>query len=175
MPAFIIGRRALTSNVALDGRVFLHSYDAATDDSGKVLETIMTAPLVVAEWINLQYYFSAVDSWTYGSGSKVLHNVVGGIGVMLGRHSDLQTGLPMQSVKDGTRLYHEPMRLLAIIEATTERLSLIISRHQVLQQCFNHQWVRLLAINPLTGERSEYRPGGQWMPVASQPSAEGTP
>jgi hypothetical protein len=165
--AFIIGRRALTRGVNLDGRVFLHSYDAAMDESGKVLETIMTAPLVVGEWINLQYYFSTVDSWTYGSGSKVLHNVVGGIGVMLGRHSDLQTGLPMQSVKDGARPYHEPMRLLAIIEATTERVSQIIGRHQVLKQFFDHQWVHLVAMNPVTTNLQEYRPGGQWMPVTA--------
>ncbi|WP_455378041.1 DUF2309 domain-containing protein [Petrachloros mirabilis] len=162
--AFIIGRRALTRNVALHGRVFLHTYDSGDDESGTVLETIMTAPLVVAEWINMQYYFSTVDSWTYGSGSKVLHNVVGGIGVMLGRHSDLQTGLPMQSVKDGVNPYHEPLRLFAIIEATTERLSDIIGRHQVLQRFFDHEWVHLLAIHPLTGERRDYRPGGSWVP-----------
>ena len=161
--AFIIGRRALTRNVALDGRVFLHTYDAGDDESGNVLETIMTAPLVVGEWINLQYFFSTVDSWTYGSGSKVLHNVVGGIGVMLGRHSDLQTGLPVQSVKDGLKPYHEPLRLFAIIEATTDRLSEIIGRHQVLQQFFDHEWVHLLAIHPLTGERRDYRPGGSWV------------
>ena len=173
--AFIIGRRDLTRSVTLDGRVFLHNYDAATDESGKVLEAIMTAPLVVGEWINLQYYFSTVDSWTYGSGSKVLHNVVGGIGVMLGRHSDLQTGLPMQSVKDGARLYHEPMRLLAIIETTTERLSQIIGRQQVLRRFFNHRWVHLVAIDPVTGEQQEYRPGGQWVPViAARASDEET-
>ncbi len=172
--AFIIGRRAMTHGVNLNGRVFLHNYDAAADESGKALETIMTAPLVVAEWINLQYYFSSVDSWTYGSGSKVLHNVVGGVGVMLGRQSDLQTGLPIQSLKDGTRLYHEPMRLLAIIEATTDLLTQIIGRHQVLQQFFDHQWVHLLAMNPVTGNLQEYRPGGQWCPVTVLASREET-
>lgn len=163
--AFIIGRQALTRGLDLDGRVFLHNYDANADESGKLLETIMTAPLVVGEWINLQYYFSAVDGWIYGSGSKVLHNVVGGIGVMLGRHSDLQTGLPMQSVRGEDRLYHEPMRLLTIIEATPERLSQIICRHQVLQQFFDHQWVHLVAMNPGDGEFQQYCPGGQWIPV----------
>ena len=83
---------------------------------------------------------------------------------MLGRHSDLQTGLPMQSVKDGVNPYHEPLRLFAIIEATTERLSDIIGRHQVLQRFFDHEWVHLLAIHPLTGERRDYRPGGSWVP-----------
>lgn len=170
--AFIIGRRALTHGVNLNGRVFLHNYDETADESGKVLETIMTAPLVVAEWINLQYYFSSVDSWTYGSGSKVLHNVVGGVGVMLGRQSDLQTGLPMQSVKNGARLYHEPMRLLAVIEATTDLLTQIIGRHQVLQQFFDHEWVHLMAANPVTGNLQEYRPGGKWCPVTVLASRE---
>lgn len=163
--AFLIARRALTRGVNLDGRVFLHSYDAAADETGKVLETIMTAPLVVGQWINLQYYFSAVDGWTYGSGSKVLHNVVGGIGVMLGRHSDLQTGLPMQSVRNGAQLYHEPMRMTAIIEATVGRLSEIIGRHQVLQRFFDYQWVHLLAMHPETGDLQEYRGEGRWASV----------
>jgi uncharacterized protein YbcC (UPF0753/DUF2309 family) len=134
----------------------------------------MTAPLVVGEWINLQYYFSAVDGWVYGSGTKVLHNVVGGIGVMLGRHSDLQTGLPMQSVRNGAQLYHEPMRLTAIIEATTTRLSEIIDRHQILRWFFDHRWVHLLALNPATGDLQEYRGEGRWVPVTvTIPDEEG--
>ncbi len=167
--AFIIGRRALTHHLNLEGRTFLHNYDAALDGTGKVLETIMTAPLVVAEWINLQYYFSAVDPWVYGSGTKVLHNVVGGMGIMLGRHSDLQTGLPLQTVNDGPRHYHEPQRLLAVIEAGQDRLSGIIARHQVLQQFFNHRWVHLVGLDPLTGTLALYQPGGSWTPLS--PSA----
>lgn len=78
----------------------------------------MTAPLIVGEWINTGYYFSAVDPWAYGSGSKVLHNVVGGVGMMLGTQSDLQMGFPLQTVNNGDIHYHEPMRLLAVIEHT---------------------------------------------------------
>ena len=37
----------------------------------------MTAPQVVAQWINMEHYFSAVDNEVYGSGSKIYHNVVG--------------------------------------------------------------------------------------------------
>ena len=58
----VIGRRALTQAVDLKGRAFLHSYDYRQDASGKLLETIMTAPLIVAQWINMEHYFSTVDN-----------------------------------------------------------------------------------------------------------------
>ena len=77
-----------------------------------MLELILTAPLVVASWINLQYYGSTVDNAVFGSGDKALHNVVGRQGVMLGNRSDLRPGLPWQSVHDGRDYVHEPMRLL---------------------------------------------------------------
>ena len=118
--AFLIGRRKLTKGLDLGGRVFLHSYDPIADPQGAILEKIMTAPLIVGEWINTGYYFSAVDPWAYGSGTKVLHNVVGGVGMMLGSQSDLQMGFPLQTVNNGDRHYHEPMRLLAIIESAAE-------------------------------------------------------
>lgn len=172
--AFVIGRRALTRQLNLGGRTFLHNYDAAADETGRVLETIMTAPLVVAEWINLQYYFSAVDPWIYGSGTKVLHNVVGGMGVMLGRHSDLQTGLPLQTVNDGPRHYHEPQRLLAVVEAGLDRLSALIARHEILQRFFDHRWVHLVAVDPVAGTLAQYRPGGGWTPLSPTPGRNGS-
>lgn len=162
--ACIIGRRALTRGLDLHGRVFLHSYDPSQDEDGKRLEVIMTAPLVVMQMINLQYYFSSVDPWVYGSGSKVIHNVAGGVGVMLGRQSDLQAGLPLQSVMDGPAHFHEPLRLLAIIEAPATRINSIIERHLILQRFFNNGWVSLLAVDPATGAFHRYRPGGEWEP-----------
>jgi len=44
----------------------------------------------------------------------------------------------------------------------------------VLQQFFDHQWVHLLAMNPVTGNLQEYRPGGQWCPVTVLASREET-
>ena len=163
---FIIGRRSLTRDLMLDGRAFLHNYDQSQDETGRVLEAIMTAPLVVVQMINLQYYFSATDSWAYGSGTKVLHNVVSGVGVMLGRHSDLQTGFPFQSLTTGARRFHEPLRLLAVIEADTGRISQIISRHHVLQNFFDNQWIYLVSCHPTTGEFSQYQPGGTWNAIS---------
>ena len=167
--AFIIAKRSLTKGINLEGRTFLHNYNAEDDESGKVLEIIMTAPLVVAEWINLQYYFSAVDPWVYGSGSKVLHNLVSGIGVMLGAHSDFQTGLPLQTVRDGANLFHEPLRLLVIIQAPMNRISDIIQRHTILQYFFNNQWIHLVALDPATGKFHQYCPGGTWQDFLFHP------
>ena len=42
------------------GRAFLHDYDWRHDEGFGVLELIMTAPVVVASWISLQYYGSTV-------------------------------------------------------------------------------------------------------------------
>ena len=78
--AFLIGRRSLTKSLNLGGRVFLHSYDPVADPNGTNLEKIMTVPLIAGEWINIGYYFSSVDPWHYGSGNKVIRNVVSGSG-----------------------------------------------------------------------------------------------
>jgi uncharacterized protein YbcC (UPF0753/DUF2309 family) len=160
--AFILGRRALTKGLDLGGRVFLHSYDPDTDTEGAILEALMNAPLVVAQWISMEYYFSAVDPTVYGSGSKVTHNVVSGVGVMHGSHGDLQSGLPLQSVNDGARHYHEPVRLLAIIEAPTSRISAVIQKHTLLQHLFHNQWVNLVAVDSATHEFRRYRPDATW-------------
>jgi len=162
---FLIGRRDLTRGLDLGGRVFMNSYDPELDTDGKRLEFLMTAPLVVVKWLNSEYYFSAVDPWIWGSGSKVIHNVVSGVGVMLGAQSDLQTGLPLQSVNDGRKHFHEPMRLLAILEAPASRISPIIQRHTVLQNLFHNQWVTLVAVDPSSGEFQQYNPDGTWEAV----------
>ena len=158
----IIGRRALTQTVNLHGRAFLHSYDYRQDASGKLLETIMTAPLVVAQWINMEHYFSTVDNEVYGSGSKVYHNVVGRIGVMTGAWSDLRIGLPAQTVLNGEEAYHEPMRLLAVIEAPRDLISAIIRRQRLLQQLFHGEWMTLVALEPEHGQFYRYDRRGEW-------------
>ena len=146
--AFIAAPRRHTRGLALDGRVFLHEYDPDADPEGRVLELILTAPLVVASWINLQYYASSVDNEALGSGSKVLHNVVGRHGVMTGNRGDLRVGLPWQSVHDGHHFVHEPMRLLAIVQAPTERIDAVLDRHAAVRELVENGWLRLLAWEP---------------------------
>lgn len=159
--AFIVARRPVFRRLNLGGRAFLHSYDYRTDPEGKALETIMTAPLVVAHWINMEYYFSSADNQVYGSGSKVYHNVVGLIGVMSGNQSDLRIGLPTQTISSRGRLYHEPMRLLAIIEAPLDRVAAIVARNEVLRRIFHNGWGTLAVIDPESGQILLYA-GGRW-------------
>lgn len=175
--AFIIGPRSLTKGVNLEGRTFLHSYDWASDESGKALEIILTAPMVVAEWINTQYYFSTVDNDRFGSGSKVTHNVVGQIGVMQGNASDLQIGLPQQSVMvEHGRPYHEPLRLTTVCLAPPSRVAEIVANNTILQQLFDNEWVALVVIEPIEGRLLRYRPGRIWQDVTPPgPGCEGLP
>lgn len=145
--AFIVGPRSMTRGGSLDGRAFLHSYVAADDPEGAVLEQIMTAPLVVAHWINQQYYASSVDPDVFGSGTKTIHNVVGKFGIWAGNGGDLLTGLPWQSVHDGRSLQHEPMRLQAIIAASTSSIDRVLAAHPRLDALMVGGWMHLVAID----------------------------
>lgn len=145
---FIVGKRDLTQHVDLEGRSFLHSYDWKSDPNGAALEVIMTAPMVVTQWINSQYYFSTVDNEVFGSGTKVIHNPVGKLGVMQGNVSDLKIGLPFQSVHNGHDFVHEPMRLAVVIEAPKEQIERIIQKHASVRKLVENQWIRLVALDP---------------------------
>ena len=160
--AFIVGRRTMTKGLNLEGRTFMHSYNALSDPEGAFLERIMTAPMVVTEWINMQYYTSATDPWKYGSGSKVIHNVVGGLGVMYGAQSDLATGLPLQTVNDGDIHFHEPVRLLVLIEADYNVIKGIIDKHELLQTFFHNGWLNLVAIDPNSCAFHRYTTDASW-------------
>jgi uncharacterized protein YbcC (UPF0753/DUF2309 family) len=163
--AFVIGRRELTKGLNLEGRVFLQSYDARQDPSSRLLEVLMTGPQVVAQWINMEHYFSAVDNDVYGSGSKIYHNVVGRIGIMSGPWSDLRLGLARQTVMNGDVPYHEPMRLLTIVEAPRGRIDKLIERHEVLRHFYHNEWVHLVALDPDDQEWYRYRPTGEWVRI----------
>lgn len=142
--AFIAAPRRLTRGLDLQARCFLHDYDENLDPDFAVLEQIMTAPLIVAHWINMQYNASVTDPVKYGSGNKLLHNVVGGhIGVFEGNGGDLRIGLPLQSVHDGRNWVHQPLRLTAVIAAPKETLHLIVQKHAVLQELLHNGWVYL--------------------------------
>lgn len=143
--AFIVAPRARSEGADLSRRVFLHSYNADVDTDGTALETILTAPLVVAQWINAQYYFSTVDPDIFGAGTKTVHNVVGTVGVIAGHNGDLKLGLPHQSIVDGGRRVHEPLRLLAVVEAPLARIDMIVDRNPILQRLFGNDWVRVVA------------------------------
>jgi len=144
--AFIAAPRVRTRDLNLGGRAFLHSYEWRKDETSAVLELIMTAPLVVASWIGMQYYASTVDNEAFGSGDKTLHNVVGGLGVFEGNGGDLRGGLPWQSVHDGESFVHEPMRLTAIVEAPIDMINGVLSKHPHVRALFDNGWLHLIAI-----------------------------
>ncbi len=163
--AFIAAPRARTEGVDLGGRSFLHSYDWRRDTDESILELIMTAPLVVASWISLQYYGSTVDNAVFGSGDKTLHNVVGGVGVLEGNAGDLRVGLPLQSIHDGERFMHEPVRLTALIEAPVEAMNRVLEKHENVRALFDNSWLHLIAIGDEGRTFKRYAGGLAWEDV----------
>ncbi len=145
--AFIAAPRSRTKGNSLQGRAFLHDYDWRADTDFGVLELIMTAPVVVASWISLQYYGSTVAPALFGGGNKLLHNVVGGIGVVEGNGGLLRAGLPWQSVFDGENLAHEPLRLSVCIEAPREAMTAILKIHPDVRALFDNRWLYLFALD----------------------------
>lgn len=157
---FIAAPRRRTRDLDLAGRAFLHDYDARADESLQKLEQIMTAPMVVAHWISLQYYASTVDPLRYGSGNKVLHNVVGGrLGVFEGNGGDLRIGLPIQCLGDGVSLRHTPLRLSVYIEAPQAAIAAVIARHPQVADLIRHEWLHLFQIDAEGRQVVRYRQG----------------
>lgn len=164
--AFIVGPRNMTKNVDLEGRSFLHSYEWEKDADGSALTTILTAPMVVAQWINSQYLFSTLDNVVYGGGSKITKNVTGKIGIMQGNASDLMNGLPLQSVysSDG-QAYHQPMRLMTIVYAPRDFIERIVKEQDVLQKLFGNGWVTLVCFDPELNQRFILQRDLSWVKV----------
>jgi uncharacterized protein YbcC (UPF0753/DUF2309 family) len=158
--AFVMAPRAHVRHIDFGGRAFLHDYTWADDAGFGVLELLLTAPMVVAHWINFQYYASTVDHGRWGSGDKVLHNVVGGgLGVFEGNGGDLRIGLPMQSLHDGQRLMHTPLRLCVVVEAPRDAIDAILGKHETVRQLVENGWLHLHQLD--ADERRVYarRPG----------------
>lgn len=165
--AFIAAPRTRTAGKRLDGRAFLHEYDWQRDECFKVLDLILTAPVVVASWISLQYYGSTVAPELYGSGNKLLHNVVGGIGVLEGNGGMLRSGLAQQSLHDGERLAHEPLRLSVCIEAPREAITQVLRRHADVRDLFDHRWLHLFALDQEGRMAWRYAGDLQWSSMAA--------
>jgi uncharacterized protein YbcC (UPF0753/DUF2309 family) len=165
---FIIGNRSLTRQLSLEGRAFLHSYDYRVDPKRRLLQNILTGPLVVGQWINMEHYFSAVDNERFGSGSKVYHNVACRFGVMTGNLSDLRTGLPAQTVHDQGFPYHQPLRLITVIEAPFEHARSAVEEVLAVKYLVRNAWVRLVIIDPETSIVYIYE-DGDWQEQSCAP------
>ena len=164
--AFIAAPRSRTAGCDLGGRAFLHDYNWRNDSGFATLQLIMTAPMVVGNWINMQYYGSMVDNFRFGSGNKVLHNVVGGsIGVLEGNGGDLRVGLAMQSLHDGRRWIHEPIRLNVVVEAPQEAIDDVIGRHALVRNLIENEWIFFFRIDD-DGSLFRRASGGQWLEMS---------
>jgi hypothetical protein len=162
----VVGRRARTRGLFLDRRAFLASYDPAQDDAdGTVLARVLQAAVPVCAGINLEYYFSRVDSAGWGCGTKLPHNIAGLLGVMDGAASDLRTGLPWQMVE-----VHEPVRLLFVIEAPPATILAVLDRNPPIDRLVRNEWVVLAALDPDAARVRTYRDGAfhEYAPRAEQ-------
>jgi len=165
-----VGRRSRVRGLFMDRRAFMHSYDPDQDDAdATILNRILGPVVVVCSGINLQYYFSHVDSPGWGSGTKLPHNVTSLLGVMDGHSSDLRCGLPWQGVE-----IHEPMRCLFIFETRPEAMYKIMARNPLVKRVLVNGWGQLALLDPDSpqiqlfhnGEFRPYQPTHTELPVA---------
>lgn len=162
--ALLLAPREASRGRDLEGRVFLHEYHPERDPDGAALEALMSAPMLVANWINLQYYASVAEPDRHGAGNKLLHSVVGGhLGVIEGNSPQLRIGLPRQSLHDGSAWRHEPLRLTVVIDATRERIEMVLARQPDVARLVDHRWLWLCRLTAAGLER--YTPGG-WQSIA---------
>ena len=139
----IVGRRDMTKGLFLDRRAFLNSYNYQTDLDGKLLTGIMRPLGPVCGGINLEYYFSRVDNYRLGAGTKLPHNVMGLIGVANSSDGDLRPGLPLQMIE-----VHDPVRLLIIVEHFPDVVLKTIQSDAAMYEWFINDWVHLAVYHP---------------------------
>lgn len=154
----IVGKRNLTKGIFLDRRAFLNSYDYKNDLDGTFLTGIMKPLGPVCGGINLEYYFSRVDNYKLGAGTKLPHNVMGLFGVANSSDGDLRPGLPWQMIE-----VHDPVRLMIIVEHFPEVVLKVIQSVPEMYEWFINEWVHLSVINPETDELFYFKEG-QFVP-----------
>jgi uncharacterized protein len=139
----IVGRRDLTKGLFLDRRAFLNSYDYRSDLEGNLLPGIMRPLGPVCGGINLEYYFSRVDNYRLGAGTKLPHNIMGLFGVANSSDGDLRPGLPVQMIE-----VHDPVRLLIVVEHFPEVVLKTIQSAPEMYEWYINEWVHLVAFHP---------------------------
>lgn len=161
----IIANRALTKGLFLDRRAFLNSYDYHTDLEGKLLTGLMRPIGPVCGGINLEYYFSRVDNYKLGAGTKLPHNVMGLIGVANSSDGDLRPGLPLQMIE-----VHDPVRLLVIVEHYPEVVLKVIQSAPEMYEWYGNEWVHILVVHPETAQFLYFKKGvfTEYIPVAKK-------
>jgi uncharacterized protein len=69
------------------------------------------------------------------------------------------------------RPYHEPMRLVTLVEAPRERIDKIIRNQRHLKRLYDNQWLYLIAIEPEEQLAYRYVPKEGWQAVKSNCSS----
>ncbi|MEO5995969.1 MAG: DUF2309 domain-containing protein [Chitinophagaceae bacterium] len=161
----IIGNRSLTKGLFLDRRAFLNSYDYKTDLEGRLLTGIMKPIGPVCGGINLEYYFSRVDNYKLGAGTKLPHNVMGLIGVANSSDGDLRPGLPLQMIE-----VHDPVRLLIIVEHFPAVVLKTIQAAPEMYEWYINEWVHLMVKHPETQQFYYFKDGAfvVYSPIAHE-------
>jgi uncharacterized protein YbcC (UPF0753/DUF2309 family) len=168
----IVGGRVLTKNLFLDRRAFLNSYNYKTDLEGKLLVGIMKPLGPVCGGINLEYYFSRVDNYKLGAGTKLPHNVMGLFGVANSCDGDLRPGLPLQMIE-----VHDPVRLLIIVEHFPEVVLNTIKSVPEMYEWFINEWVHLVAFHPENSKFYRFEKGDfiEYNPISAKIDTLGDP
>ncbi len=140
---FVAAPRYATQNCNFEGKVFLHDYDVAHDPDGKLLADIVGGPLLVAAWINLQYYGATVSPQDFGSGNKLVQNVCGGIGVLDGVSGRLRGGPSDQSLFLNGQPIHDALRLIARIAAPKSAIDAAVRSSQEVGKLVASGWLEV--------------------------------
>lgn len=160
-----VGHRERTKGLFLDRRAFMNSYDYRTDLEGKLLLGVIRPLPVVCGGINLEYYFSRIDNYKLGAGTKLPHNVMGLFGVANSSDGDLRPGLPLQMIE-----VHDPVRLLILVEHFPEVVLKTIQSEPALYEWFINDWVKLVAIHPENDQFFYFKDGAfePYVPITRQ-------
>lgn len=79
--------------------------------------------------------------------------------MLSGNLSDLRTGLPAQTVLDDGHPYHQPMRLITVIEAPLDHARKAIESVVAIKRLVRNGWIRLLIVDPETATVCQYDDG----------------
>jgi uncharacterized protein YbcC (UPF0753/DUF2309 family) len=67
--------------------------------------------------------------------------------VIEGNGGALRAGLPWQSVHDGERYVHEPLRLAVCIEAPEEAMNAVLRKNPDLRALLDNRWLYLFGLD----------------------------
>ncbi len=150
----IVGSRNITKNIFLDRRAFLNSYDYKIDPEGTILQGVMRPLGPVCGGINLEYYFSRVDNYKFGAGTKLPHHVMGLIGVSNSVDGDLRPGLPLQMIE-----VHDPVRLLIVVEHFPDVVLKKVKEVPAMYEWYINEWIHLMVLQPETNQFYYFKEG----------------